>query len=55
MKKVMHGKTDNVIIIKRNELFKTFLIIFATRYHSLEVVKKNLKNIEVLAISKNKQ
>ena len=56
MKKVMHGKTDNVIIIKRNELFKNFPNNFlATRYHSLEVVRKNMpKNIEVLAISKKK-
>ena len=36
-------KTDNVVIIKRNELFKNFPNNFlATRYHSLEVVRKNL-------------
>ena len=46
MKKVMHGKTDNVIIIKRNEIFKNFPNNFlATRYHSLEVVKKNCQKI----------
>ena len=56
MKKVIHGKTENIIIIKRNKIFKKFPNNFlATRYHSLEVVEKNLpKNIEVLAISKNK-
>ena len=56
MIKVIHGKTDSVIIIKRNKIFNNFPNYFlATRYHSLEVVEKNLpKNIEVLAISKNK-
>ena len=56
MSKVMHGKTDKISIIKKSKIFnnlpKNFL---ATRYHSLEVVNKNLpKEIQVLAISNKK-
>ena len=56
MKQVMHGKTDDILVIKKNKIFQNFPKNFiATRYHSLEVTQKNLpKNIEVLAISKNK-
>ncbi len=56
MKKVMHGKTDEVFIIKKDKLFRNFPKNFtATRYHSLEVTQKELpKNIEILAISENK-
>ncbi len=56
MKQVMHGKTDDISIIKKDKIFKNFPEHFtATRYHSLEVVNKKLpSNIEVLATSKNK-
>ena len=41
MKKVVHGKTDKISIIKKNKIFKNFPDNFtATRYHSLEVVRK---------------
>ena len=54
MKKVMHGKTDNISIIKKSKIFnklpKTFI---ATRYHSLEISYKNLpKSIQILATAK---
>ena len=54
--KVIHGKTDTVLITKKNKIFESFPNQFlATRYHSLEVERKNLpKSIEILAISKNK-
>ena len=56
LKKVMHGKTDKVFIVKKSKIFAGFPNDFiATRYHSLEVVKINLlNNIEVLAYSKIK-
>ena len=56
MKKVMHGKTDKVFLIKNNKLFNGFPQNFiATRYHSLEIVNKNIpKEIQVLARSKYK-
>ena len=54
MKKVMHGKTDKIFVIKKKKIFEKFPInFFATRYHSLEVSNKSLpKEIEVLAITK---
>ena len=56
MKKVTHGKTDKIFLIKNNKLFKGFPNSFiATRYHSLEIVYKNIpKKIQVVARSKNK-
>ena len=56
MKEVMHGKTDTVLITKKNKIFESFPSQFlATRYHSLEVERKNLpKSIEILASTKNK-
>ena len=56
MKSVMHGRTDKISIIKKSKIFKGIPSNFtATRYHSLEVQKKNLPtNLEVLALSKNK-
>ena len=56
MKEVIHGKTDTIIISKKNKIFESFPNQFlATRYHSLEVEEKNLpKNIEILASTKNK-
>ena len=57
MKKVKHGKPDDIKVIKKNFIFKSISKEFiATRYHSLEVSSKMLpKNIEISAISKNKQ
>ena len=56
MKKVMHGKTDEISIIKKNKIFKSFPKSFlATRYHSLKVSNKNIpKVIEVIAKTKCK-
>ena len=55
MKKVMHGKTDIINIIKKNNILKNVSNQFiATRYHSLEVSKKLLPlNIEVSAKTKS--
>ena len=54
MKKVMHGKTDNITILKNSNITKNIPNNFiATRYHSLEISKKYLpKEIEVLAENK---
>tara|TARA_Y100000589_G_scaffold174536_1_gene165626 strand:- start:285 stop:863 length:579 start_codon:yes stop_codon:yes gene_type:complete len=56
MKKVMHGKTDNITISKNSDIIKNIPNNFtATRYHSLEVSNKHLpKEIEVLAENKEK-
>lgn len=56
MKKVMHGKTDNITILKKSNIIKNIPNNFiATRYHSLEISNKNLpKEIEVLAENKEK-
>jgi anthranilate synthase/aminodeoxychorismate synthase-like glutamine amidotransferase len=56
MKKVMHGKTDNISILKKSNITKNIPNNFiATRYHSLEISNKNLpKEIEVLAENKEK-
>ena len=56
MKKVMHGKTDNIIILKNSNIIKNIPNNFiATRYHSLEISNKYLpKQIEVLAENKEK-
>ena len=56
MKKVMHGKTDNITILKKSNIIKNIPNNFiATRYHSLEISNKNLpKEIEVLAENKKK-
>ena len=56
MKKVMHGKTDNITILKNSNIIKNIPNNFiATRYHSLEISYKNLpKEIEVLAENKEK-
>ena len=56
MKKVMHGKTDNITILKNSNIIKNIPNNFiATRYHSLEISKKYLpKEIEVLAENKEK-
>ena len=56
MKKVMHGKTDNITILKNSNIIKNVPNNFiATRYHSLEISNKNLpKEIEVLAENKEK-
>ena len=56
MKKVMHGKTDNITILKNSNIIKHIPNNFiATRYHSLEISSKNLpKEIEVLAENKEK-
>ena len=56
MKKVMHGKTDEIYIIKRGKIFKKFPRNFqATRYHSLQVLRKGLPDeIQVLANTKDK-
>ena len=56
MKKVMHGKTDNITILKNSNIIKNIPNNFiATRYHSLEISKKYLpKEIEVLAENKKK-
>jgi len=56
MKKVMHGKTDNITILKNSNITKNIPNNFiATRYHSLEISNKNLpKEIEVLAENKEK-
>ena len=56
MKKVMHGKTDNITILKNSNIIKNIPNNFiATRYHSLEISKKHLpKEIEVLAQNKEK-
>ena len=41
MKQVMHGKTDNILVIKKNKIFQNFPKNFiATRYHSLSNTKK---------------
>lgn len=54
MKKVMHGKTDTIKVIKPNKIFKSLPEKFiATRYHSLEVSKKFLpEKIEIIAKTK---
>ena len=56
MKKVMHGKTDTITILKNSNIIKNIPNNFiATRYHSLEISNKCLpKEIEVLAENKNK-
>ena len=56
MKKVMHGKTDNITILKDSNIIKNIPNNFiATRYHSLEISSKNLpKEIEVLAENNKK-
>ena len=56
MKKVMHGKTDNIIILKNSNIIKNIPNNFlATRYHSLEISNNCLpKEIEVLAENKEK-
>ena len=56
MKKVMHGKTDNITILKNSDIINNIPNNFiATRYHSLEISNKNLpKEIEVLAENKEK-
>ena len=56
MKKVMHGKTDKITILKKSNITKNIPNNFiATRYHSLEISNKNLpKEIEVLAENKEK-
>ena len=56
MKKVMHGKTDNIAILKNSNIIKNIPNNFiATRYHSLEISNKFLpKEIEVLAENKEK-
>lgn len=56
MKKVMHGKTDNITILKNSNIIKNIPNNFiATRYHSLEISNKHLpKIIEVLAENKEK-
>ena len=56
MKKVMHGKTDNITILKNSNIIKNIPNNFiATRYHSLEISNKSLpKEIEVLAENKEK-
>ena len=56
MKKVMHGKTDNITILKNSNITKNIPNDFiATRYHSLEISHKYLpKEIEVLAENKEK-
>ncbi len=56
MKKVMHGKTDNITILKNSNIIKNIPNNFiATRYHSLEISNKNLpKELEVLAENKEK-
>jgi len=56
MKKVMHGKTDKITIIKKSNITKNIPNNFiATRYHSLEISNEYLpKEIEVLAQNKEK-
>ena len=56
MKKVMHGKTDTITILRKSNIIKNIPNNFiATRYHSLEISKKYLpKKIEVLAENKEK-
>ncbi len=56
MKKVMHGKTDKITILKKSNITKSIPNNFiATRYHSLEISNKSLpKEIEVLAQNKEK-
>ena len=56
MKKVMHGKTDTITLLKKYSILKNIPEKFiATRYHSLEVSKKFLPpKIQTLAISKEK-
>ena len=56
MKKVMHGKTDNITILKNSNIIKNVPNNFiATRYHSLEISNKHLpKKIEILAENKEK-
>ena len=56
MKKVMHGKTDNITILKNSNIIKNIPNnLIATRYHSLEISNKYLpKEIEVLAENKEK-
>ncbi len=56
MKKVMHGKTDNITILKKSNIIKNIPNNFiATRYHSLEISKKDLpKEIEILAENKKR-
>ena len=56
MKKVMHGKTDNITILKKSNIIKNIPNNFiAARYHSLEISNKFLpKEIEVLDENKEK-
>ncbi len=56
MKKVMHGKTDNITILKKSNIIKNIPNNFiAARYHSLEISNKYLpKEIEVLAENKER-
>ena len=56
MKKVMHGKTDHITILKNSNIIKNIPNDFiATRYHSLEISRKYLpKDIEVIAENKKK-
>ena len=55
MHNVMHGRTDRIIKKKNISLFKNIPKQFiATRYHSLEVDKKNLPDcIEIIATTKD--
>ena len=56
MKKVMHGKTDKITILKKSNITKNIPNNFiATRYHSLEISNKYLqKEIEEIAENKEK-
>ncbi len=56
MKKVMHGKTDTITLLKKNNIVKNIPNKFiATRYHSLEISKKLLPSqILTLATSAEK-
>ena len=56
MKKVMHGKTDTITLIKKNNIVKNIPNKFiGTRYHSLEISNKFLpSNIQTLATSAEK-
>ena len=56
MKKVMHGKTDTITILRKGNIVKNVPKKFiATRYHSLEISKKLLPSkIQTLATSTEK-
>ncbi len=55
-KKVMHGRTDQIKIIKRSKLFNSIPKSFiATRYHSLIIYKKSLpSNLQIIAENDDK-